>query len=354
MNGKSVVFFARIGDREKNLASIDLLLEKVWTDGIGPEALTAVKVHFGEKGNKTHIDPGYVRRVVDWLLGRGVNPFLTDTNTLYKGERSLTPSHIATAFHNGFTFDRVRAPVIIADGLRGESYREVEINGSFYRKVKIGTEIYLADALVVLTHFKGHELTGFGGSIKNLGMGCASREGKLSQHSTTSPFVERENCTGCKICIENCAFGAISLVEGKALIFSQRCSGCSQCIAVCPEGTIKVVWNESTANVQRKMAEYALGAIKGKEGKAIYLNFLTNITPICDCYPHNREPIMKDIGILASTDPVAIDQASVDLVNRDGRDRFREIYPGIDWSVQLSHGESIGLGRRGYQLFEVV
>ncbi len=353
MNGKSVVYFAKVGGREANLASIGLLLERVWPEGFGEGMITAVKLHFGEKGNTTYVDPEYVRRVVEWLLERGTIPFLTDTNTLYKGDRSLTPSHLATAFHHGFTYERVKAPVVIADGLRGESYREVEIRGHFYRKVKIGMEIYLADGLVVITHFKGHELTGFGGSIKNLGMGCAAREGKLSQHSTTSPFVERERCRACGLCIENCAFGAIGLVEGKALVSPQVCSGCSQCIAVCPEGAIKVVWDESTANVQRKMAEYALGAIKGKEGRVVCLNFLIDITPVCDCYPSSREPIMDDVGILASNDPVAIDQASVDLVNRDGRDRFREIYPGIDWSVQLNHGEAIGLGRREYCLVEL-
>ncbi len=353
MNGKSRVYFSRIGSKEENLKRLKWLLERIWPEGIAEKAITAIKIHFGERGNRTFIPPEYARVVVEFLLARGATPFLTDTNTLYKGTRTVTPSHLETAYHNGFTYERVGAPVVIADGLRGESYREVEIKGRFYRKVKIGTEIHLADALVVLTHFKGHELTGFGGSIKNLGMGCSSREGKLSQHSTTSPHVERSGCTGCMVCVENCAFGAIDMVEGKALISPERCSGCSQCIAVCPQGTIKVTWNESTAHVQRKMAEHALGAIKGKEGKAIYLNFLINITPICDCYPHSERPFMEDIGILASRDPVAIDQASVDLINRDGRDRFREIHPHIDWEIQLEHAESIGLGRRDYALEEI-
>lgn len=351
---KSKVYLARIKEKKDALtSSINLLLERVWPDGIGRHDITAIKLHFGEEGNISFIDPRYVRRVVDWIKGKGVTPFLTDTNTLYKGSRSTTPSHIATAIKNGFTYEVVKAPIVIADGLRGENYKEIEINKGFYKSVKIGTEIALADALIALTHFKGHELTGFGGTIKNLGMGCACREGKLSQHSTASPFVKRDMCTGCGICIENCAFDAIALLDAKAYINPERCSGCSQCIVVCPEGTIKIQWNESTANIQKKMAEYALGALRGKEGKFLCLNFLINITPICDCYDYNKPPIMADIGILASNDPVAIDQASIDLVNADGRDRFREIYPEIDWSIQLSYGESIGLGRRGYELIEV-
>ncbi len=350
---KSKVYIARAREENDLLSAIDTLLERVWPDGISSNDLTAIKLHFGEKGNKSFIEPRYVRKVVEWSKAKGVVPFLTDTNTLYRGWRCVTPSHIAIAAEHGFGFDEMGAPVVIADGLRGESCREIVVDRNFYKTVKVGFEVAAADGLIVLTHFKAHELTGFGGSIKNIGMGCASREGKLSQHSTGSPRVNREKCTACGVCIENCAFRAIELSDGRALIRPEVCSGCSQCIVVCPEGVIHVQWNESTARVQKKMAEYGLGTLKGKEGKYLFMNFLLKITPVCDCFGHDRPPIAEDIGILASNDPVAIDQVSVDLVNSGGEDRFRDIYPQIDWSVQLDYGEEIGLGRRTYELIDV-
>ncbi|MFQ5900256.1 MAG: DUF362 domain-containing protein [Thermodesulfobacteriota bacterium] len=351
---KSKVYFVRLKHKQTEIISrINILLKKVWPPRIGRGDMMAIKIHFGERGNTAFIKPVYVRRVVECLKKRGVSPFLTDTNTLYKGTRSTTPVHIATALKHGFDFDTVMAPIVIADGLKGENYREVEINRRFYKTVKIGTEIIHADALIALTHFKGHELTGFGGTLKNIGMGCACREGKLSQHSTAAPLVHTDGCIGCGTCVENCAFNAISIIEKRAVINPEICTGCSQCIVVCPEGVIRIQWNESTANVQKKIAEYALGVLKNKEEKFLCLNFLTDITPACDCWGYSAPPIMKDIGVLASQDPVAIDQASIDLVNADGKDRFREIYPEIDWGIQLSYGESIGMGRREYELIEI-
>ncbi len=351
---KSKVYFTPIvSDRIGILEKIDALIKKIWPQDLGRGDITAVKIHFGEEGNSSFINPKYAERAVCFAKSRGALPFLTDTNTLYKGTRSTTPDHIATAVKHGFTFDTLGSAVIIADGLRGENYINVDIDKKYYKSVKIGAEIALADALVVLTHFKGHELTGFGGSIKNIGMGCACREGKLSQHSTASPFVGKKSCTGCGTCIENCAFEAITLIDTKASINPEKCSGCSQCIVVCPEGAIRIHWNESADKFQKKMAEHALGAVKGKEGKLFFMNFLINITPVCDCFGHNKPRIMDDIGVLASRDPVAIDRASIDLVNSDGRDRFREIYPEIDWRIQLRYSEEIGLGREDYELIEI-
>ncbi len=350
---KSKVFFLSYSRLKEDISLLQRLLEAVLPEGIKNGDLTALKIHFGEKGNRSFIDPKYVKGIVKALKATGAIPFLTDTNTLYRGSRTTTPTHIKTAIDNGFDIRKTGAPVVIADGLRGESYREVQIDKEFYDKVKIGAEIFLADAIIALTHFKGHELTGFGGTIKNLGMGCACREGKLSQHSTASPFVDRRGCTGCGVCIEDCAFEAITLINTKASINPERCTGCSHCIVVCPTGAIKIQWNESTANVQKKMAEYALGAIKGKEDMFMCMNFLINITPICDCYGYNKPAITEDIGVLASRDPVAIDHASVELVNRAGRDLFKEIYPDIDWDIQLEYGEKIGLGTKGYELIEI-
>jgi len=350
---KSNIYLSKLDKGKDLLSSVNLLIEKVWPVKIDQDHLTAIKMHFGEKGNTSFIDPAYVKRVVTWVKKKGILPFLTDTNTLYKGSRSTTPSHLATASEHGFNFESIGAPIVIADGLKGENYCEVSVDKEFCRTVKIGFEIAKADALIILTHFKGHELTGFGGSIKNIGMGCASREGKLSQHSTAAPIVNRRGCTGCSACIKNCAFGAISINEERAFIDPDKCSGCSQCIVVCPEGVINVQWNESTSNVQKKISEHALGALKGKENKFLCMNFLLKITPTCDCFGYNKPVIADDIGILASNDPVAIDQASIDLVNSDGVDRFKTIYPSIDWEIQLSHAETIGLGRRAYKLIEV-
>ncbi|HBA71657.1 MAG TPA: 4Fe-4S ferredoxin, partial [Geobacter sp.] len=215
--------------------------------------------------------------------------------------------------------------------------------------------------------FKCHELTGFGGAIKNLGMGCASRKGKLVQHSTVAPVVAEKYCIGCGICPRACAHDAILITGGKAIIDPQKCTGCSRCITVCPVKAINIQWNEAADLVMRKMAEYALGALSGKSGKAIYINFITQVSPACDCYGHSDAPIVNDIGICVSTDPVAIDQACADLVNgargnegsalqsgfEPGGDKFRGVWPEITWEVQLEHGEKIGLGSRKYELVRV-
>ena len=328
--------------------------------------LVAVKLHFGEKGNTAYIRPVIVRHIVDMLKQTGAAPFLTDTNTLYVGERTNSVSHIERAVRNGFDFAVAGAPVIIADGLRGESSVRVTVGGRHLQEVSIAREIVSANGLVVLSHFKCHELTGFGGALKNVGMGCASRDGKLAQHSQCAPRVNPERCTACGECVLYCSVGAIT-VEGKAFIDEALCTGCSHCIAVCPEGTIKVEWNESASKVQEKMIEHCEGVLRGKEGKTLFVNFINQVSPLCDCYGHTDFPIVPDVGILASTDPVALDQASVDLVNDQegygnsallsgherGGDKFRGVHPAIDWEVQLDYGEERGLGWRRYRLEEV-
>lgn len=278
--------------------------------------LTAVKIHFGEKGNSAFIRPIFARRVVEEIKKLGARPFLTDSSTLYPGERKEAVSALICAIENGFGYSCVGAPLIISDGLRGVTETEIMIEAELLKKVYIGNEIIEADSLVAMTHFKCHELTGFGGAIKNLGMGCASRRGKLVQHSTVSPKVSQKNCTGCGICPRSCAHEAIVISNGKAFIDPQKCTGCSRCITVCPIKAINIQWNEAADLVMRKMAEYAKGALTGKSDKAIYINFITQVSPACDCYGHSDAPIVNDIGICASTDPVAIDQACADLVNK--------------------------------------
>jgi uncharacterized Fe-S center protein len=318
---------------------------------IGPGDLTAVKLHFGEPGNTSFVRPVFLRKVVEEVAAAGGRPFLTDTNTLYVGGRSNAVDHLSTAIRNGFAYAVVGAPVVIADGLRGESLVPVPVAGRIFREVSIGAEIVNADALVAVSHFKGHEITGFGGALKNLGMGCASRAGKLAQHSTVAPAVDPAGCTGCGTCVAHCPSGAIAVADAKAVISPEACIGCADCIVVCPEGTVAVNWNEASPTVQRKMAEHALGAVAGKESSSLFLSFVTQLSPFCDCYGSNDRPIAPDVGILASADPVALDQACVDLVIRAaGRDPFRETHPSVDWSVQLQSAEEIGLGTRSYRL----
>ena len=376
---KSPVFFSdlKVESKKTLLDKLDILLDRADLKGkINEKDLVAVKLHFGEKGNTAFVRPIFLRRVVDRVKQYKGKPFLTDTNTLYIGTRSEAVSHLTTAFENGFTESVVNAPVLIADGLRGNSAMKVRIDKPIFKTVSIAREIYMADVLITVTHFKGHELSGFGGALKNLGMGCSSREGKLSQHSNISPQVKGKACKGCEVCLSWCPQSAISMVpsgsgtENKpsiALIDSTNCIGCGECILACPSSAIQIQWNESIPIFQKKMVEHAYGAVHKKKGKALYLNFLTQISPACDCYGYSDTPIVNDIGFLSSEDPVAIDQASVDLVNREsgnrssklpgawepGENKFRAIYPEVDWNIQIAYAEEIGLGTRNYELIKI-
>jgi uncharacterized Fe-S center protein len=310
-----------------------------------------VKLHFGERGNASFVRPIFLRTVVEEVEAAGGKPFLTDTNTLYVGTRSNAVDHLATAIRNGFAYAVAGAPLVIADGLRGDCAVVVPVGGTILREVAIGAGIAHADAMVVVSHFKGHEITGFGGALKNLGMGCASRAGKLAQHSTVAPAVDPTGCTACGACVAHCPSGAIAVADAKARIAPELCIGCADCIVVCPEGAVKVNWNEASPTVQRKMAEHAAGAVSGKESSTLFLTFVTQVSPLCDCYGCNDLPVAPDVGILASADPVAIDQACADLVVRAaGSDPFRATHPSVDWTVQLACAEELGLGTRSYRL----
>jgi uncharacterized Fe-S center protein len=375
----SPVFFSdlKVESGKTLLDKLDILLDRADLKGkIGEKDLVAIKLHFGEKGNTGYVRPIFLRRVVDRVKQCKGKPFLTDTNTLYTGSRSEAVSHMITAVENGFAESVVNAPILIADGLRGNSAVKVRIDKPIFKTVSIAREIYLSDALITVTHFKGHELSGFGGALKNLGMGCASREGKLSQHSAISPKVNGKACKGCETCLTWCAQEAISMLSlqsgveaklGNAFIDPKKCVGCGECILSCPSGAIEIQWNESIPIFQKKMVEHAYGAVQKKKAKVLYLNFLIQISPACDCYGYSDAPIVNDIGILSSADPVAIDQASVDLVNGEagnrtsklqknwnpGGDKFRAVYPEVDWNIQLAYAEEIGMGTRKYELMKI-
>jgi len=366
----SPVYFAdmRAGARENLHTKLERLLDSCGLDRVVDRGkITAIKLHFGERGGHAYIRPTFVRRVVDRVKELGGKPFLTDSNTLYPGERKEAVSALSCAIENGFAYAVVNAPLVMCDGLRGHSARRVPVPGELLKEVDIGLEILEADALIVLSHFKCHELTGFGGAIKNLAMGCSSRTGKLEQHSTVAPQVSSKHCTTCGACLKACAHEAIDLSSGTAVIDSDRCVGCGRCITICEPQAIRIQWNEESRLVMKKMAEYALGAVSGKTGRQLYVNFITQVSPACDCYGYSDAPIVPDLGILASTDPVALDQACADLVNQavglpdtalrsghePGGDKFRGVHPRIDWEVQLEHAEKMGLGRRAYQLVKL-
>ncbi len=364
------VFFAdmRAGMRENLHTKLERLADQAGLYGIvKPGELVAIKMHFGEKGGHAYIRPTFVRRIVDQVKNAGGKPFLTDSSTLYPGERKEAVSALTCAIENGFAYAVVNAPLIMSDGLRGHSARRVAVPGELLSEVDIGQEILEADAMIVLSHFKCHELTGFGGAIKNLAMGCSSREGKLEQHSTVAPSISQKHCTACGACLKACAHDAIDLNSDGAVINAARCTGCGRCITICEPQAVRINWNEESSLVMKKMAEYALGAVSGKTLKVLFINFITQVSPACDCYGHSDAPIVSDIGMLAATDPVALDQACADLVNQahglpgtamqnghePGSDKFRGVYPNINWEVQLEHGERIGLGRREYELLKL-
>jgi uncharacterized Fe-S center protein len=367
----STVYFMdlRASLQEPNFKKFGKLLKAIQFKSIihrkKKRPLIAVKLHFGEKGNTSYIRPNFVRLVVDEVWNNGGRPFLTDANTLYVGTRSEAVSHLTTAIENGFAYAVVRAPLVIADGLTGKAEVEVEINKEQFQTVYLAEALVEAEGLVALSHFKCHEMSGFGGALKNLAMGGASRRGKLSQHSNISPTITEKKCTGCAECVAHCAHEAISLnpETGKAVIDPKKCVGCAECILVCPYANIQIQWNEAIPVFLKKMMEYAYGVMLGKKERAVFINFITQVSPACDCYGYNDAPIVPDLGILASTDPVAIDQACADLVLQSpglpgtalkdlgpGSDKFRDIYPQIDWPIQLEYAEQLGLGSRSYEL----
>lgn len=366
----SQVYFAtlRANPRRNLLQKVRQLLAQIGLpNSLTQGQLVAVKVHFGEHGNTSFVPPVFVREVVGEIAKTGAKPFVTDTNTLYRGGRANAVDHLDTATAHGFTAATLGAPVLIADGLRAQAGESTPIRGIHRQDVPIAEAIVRADALVAVSHFKLHEATGFGGAIKNIGMGGASRDGKLMMHSSVSPFVEAETCTGDAICVRVCTFKAISLVERKAVIDKNKCTGCAECLGVCPTNAIHIEWNQALQHLSELMAEFAAGAMAGKDGRCFFVNFVTQVSPACDCYGMNDTPIVPDQGIYASTDPVALDQACLDAIqqapgNRQtrlqnafapGDDKIRDIYPEAPYLTQLEHAENIGLGTRSYELIPI-
>ena len=364
------VYFADLRARaagRNRTAKIQKLFEAAgFGDVVQKGDLTAIKLHFGERGCDTHISPTYARAVVELVKAQGGRPFVTDTNTLYSGSRHNAVDHLLTAVEHGFDYAVLGAPVIIADGLDSTNVLEVAISGKHFQKVKIAGDIVRADSLLVLSHFKGHELAGFGGAVKNLAMGCAPRAGKQDQHCVRF-VVEPKKCIGCTACVAVCPVGAATMEGKKAVIDKEACIGCGECLTVCPKKAMSIDWQTEIVPFMERMVEYALGAVAGKTGRVGYVNFLVNVTPDCDCVPWSDAPIVPDIGFLASTDPVALDKACLDLVNEQaacpecklehgihsGEDKFTALWQWTRGDMTFVHGAAVGLGNPEYELVRV-
>ncbi|MCI8623133.1 MAG: DUF362 domain-containing protein [Provencibacterium sp.] len=351
--------------RENLLQKLDRLMQ---TAGIANldfnNKFVAVKIHFGEPGNLAFLRPNWAKVVADRVKALGGRPFLTDCNTLYVGRRKNALDHLDAAYENGYTPFSTGCQIIIADGIKGTDEVNVPVNGDYVREAKIGRAIMDADILISLNHFKCHELTGFGGALKNIGMGCGSRAGKMEMHSAGKPVVLSERCIGCGACRKNCAHDAISFSDRKARIDHNRCVGCGRCIGVCPEDAVEAAQDEANDIACKKISEYTAAVLKDRP--SFHINLVMDISPYCDCHAENDVPIVEDIGMYASFDPVALDVACADAVNalppvpgsilsgrETGGDHFGAVHPTTDWRAGTAHAEKLGLGRQEYELVRI-
>ena len=359
---------------ESPLTKLQRLIVKAGIENIEfQNKFVAIKVHFGEPGNMSYLRPNWAKIVVDQIKSLGGYPFLTDCNTLYVGRRNNALVHLDAAAENGFNPETTGCRNIIGDGLKGTDDMEVSVrNGVYCKTAFIGRAVMDADIFVSLTHFKGHECTGFGGAIKNIGMGCGSRAGKMVMHSDGKPQINAKACVGCKLCAKFCNENAITFTTNrKAKIDHQKCVGCGRCIGVCNQHAIDPAFDASNDRMSCKMVEYTQAVLDGRPN--FHISIVNQVSPHCDCHGANDVGIVPDIGMFASFDPVALDKACIDAVNAatpisdsllaeskstyldsDGRpDHVRNIHPSTDWRGQIAHAEKIGLGSGSYSLILV-
>ncbi|MDO4965137.1 MAG: DUF362 domain-containing protein [Lachnospiraceae bacterium] len=339
------------------------------------EKFTAIKIHFGELGNLAFLRPNYAKVVADYVKELGGKPFLTDCNTLYVGSRKNALDHIETAYLNGFSPLSTGCQVIIADGLKGTDETIVPIDGDYVKEAKIGHAVMDADVFISLNHFKGHEMAGFGGAIKNIGMGCGSRAGKMEQHCQGKPHVDQSECVGCGACLRICAHEGPEIANGKATINHDKCVGCGRCLAVCPKDAIAADFADSIALLNYRMAEYAYAVCKDRP--TFHISLICDVSPNCDCHSENDIPIIPNIGMLASFDPVALDVACADLCNKmpampgsilddnikahvdhhhdhsHEKDHFNMTHPDTEWKSCIAQAKKMGLGTDEYELITI-
>lgn len=350
------------------------LIRKAGIDQLNLEGqFVAIKIHFGELGNVSYLRPNYARAVVDVVKELGGKPYLTDCNTLYPGSRKNALEHLYCAWENGFTPLTVGCPILIGDGLKGTDDIEVPVRGGEYVKnAKIGRAVMDADVIISMTHFKGHEATGFGGALKNLGMGCGSRAGKKEQHNNGKAYVQQEICRGCRRCMRECANdGLVFDPETRKMhVDKEHCVGCGRCVGACNFDAIDFEDPNSNQMLNYRIAEYAKAVVDGRP--QFHISLVMDISPNCDCHGENDAPILPDVGMFASFDPLALDQACVDACMKceplpnsqlgehmrdphfvDHHDHFTNSTPESEWQSCLSHAEKIGLGTRDYELIRL-
>lgn len=369
--GKSKVYFTNM--RVKNGDNLQKKLARlIKAAGIGnidfENKYVAIKLHFGEPGNLAFLRPNYAKTVADVVKELGGMPFLTDCNTLYVGGRKNALDHIQSAYENGFSPFSTGCHIIIGDGLKGTDEALVPVEGGEYiKEAKIGQAVMDADVFISLSHFKGHEATGFGGCMKNIGMGCGSRAGKMEMHSAGKPDVIQELCIGCGACTRICAHEAAIVADKKAAIDHNKCVGCGRCIGVCPKDAVKAANDESNDILNCKIAEYTKAVIDGRPH--FHISLVVDVSPYCDCHAENDVAIVPDVGMFASFDPVAIDVACADAVNaqmpakgsildehiheHDHHDHFTTVSPNTNWKSAIAHGVKIGIGSDEYELVTV-
>jgi uncharacterized Fe-S center protein len=363
---KSKVYFTNMhaSYRESLPAKLARLID---TAGLGQIDMNgkyvAVKLHFGEPGNLAYLRPNYAKVIVDYVKVHGGKPFLTDCNTLYVGGRRNALDHLESAYTNGFSPFSTGCHVIIADGLKGTDEAVIDIDGEEVKHAKVGRALADADVIISLSHFKGHMSTGFGGAIKNIGMGGGSRAGKMEMHSAGKPGINEERCICCETCATVCAHDALSFDKGYAEIAEERCVGCHRCLGVCPSDAVVTLWDADNAILNRRMVEYTMAILKGKPN--FHISLAIDVSPNCDCEGHNDVPVVGDVGMFASFDPVAIDLACADAVNampvnpgsviekHPHGDHLDAIHPDTNWRVQVEHGAKMGLGNAEYELVRI-
>ena len=355
---KPTVFLARVEDGSPAAVQAEATGKVLAATGFAQLLrkldMVAIKVHVGEKNNKTHVKPELAATAVQLAATAGAQAFITDTATLYKGERENAIKHTIHAYRHGFHFRRTGAPFIPVDGLSGSDEVEVTVNGELHETVGVAGQILLADAMVVISHVTGHMGSGIGAAIKNVGMGLSSRAGKMRQHSSITPEVVVDKCENCGKCRKWCPTDAISEQEAVSYIARELCIGCGECIAVCRYGAVKYDFAIESAVLQKSMAEHAAGVVSHFGPKAVYVNALVDMTRNCDCLNRRQKKAVTDIGILGSTDIVAVDQATVDLTaNAHGGNLAEKFHPTLDPVIQIAHAEKVGMGSRTYRLQEI-
>ncbi len=371
MSEMSKVYYTDFKARPGNnlLQKLERLIKKAGIENIDfKNKFTAIKIHFGEPGNLAYLRPNYSKVVVDLVKELGGKPFLTDCNTLYVGRRKNALDHLDAAYENGYNPFSTGCHVIIADGLKGTDEELIDVDGKYVKQAKIGRAIADADILISLNHFKGHECTGFGGALKNIGMGAGSRAGKMEMHSAGKPFVRSNKCVKCKKCIKICAHNAISYNEENiASIDINKCVGCGRCIGICNYDAISASGDESNDILNMKIAEYTKAVLKDKPN--FHISLIVDVSPNCDCHSENDIPIIPNIGMLASFDPVALDMACADLANKEqpiknslleinvpkvqDTDNFNITHPNTNWKFGLEYAEEIGIGSMEYELIKI-